>query len=114
MKKEYSLFYIPEKIDFEVFSKDITPEEMENGKMEFRTEITEDELELQIVLNKEEHEVAYVFGFPQAAAYNPELSEDIYKLLELKQIVLITEDGARYTFVLEQKNIEDIKSFMGV
>lgn len=114
MKKEYSLFYIPEKVDFEVFSKDISPDDLETGEMEFRTELTEDELELQIVLKKKDQDIAYTFGFPQAAAYNPELSEDIYKILDLKQIVLVTEDHARYTFSLEQKNIEDIRFFMGL
>ena len=112
--KKYSLFYVPEKPEFEIFSKDITPELVLEKEVDFDTEITKDELELQIILNGGKEREVYAFGFPQIAAFNPELSEDLYKLLELKQVVLLTNDGARYTFELKEKNIEDIKRFMGL
>lgn len=114
MKKSYSLFYVPEKPDFEIFSKEINQEAFMESSVEFKTEITEDELELQIVLKKDEDEKIVAFGFPQMAAYNPELSEDLYKILELKQVVLVVNDGEKYTFELKEENIEDIKKFMGL
>ncbi len=114
MNKKYNLFYVPEKPDFEVFSKDLTPDIINDGVIEFDTEVTDDELELQIILKKDNKEEIFAFGFPQIAAYNPELSEDLYKILDLKQIVLLLSDGARYTFELEEKNIADIKGFMGL
>lgn len=112
MKKRYNLFYVPEKPDFEVFSKDLTPEVVGEGLLEFNTEVAEDELELHIILKKGEEAEIFAFGFPEVAAYNPELAEDLYKLLDLKQIVLLMNDGAKYTFELSEKNINDIKSFM--
>ncbi len=114
MKKRYNLFYIPEKPDFELFSKELTSETITDGILEFNTEVTEDELELHIVLKKDGEEEIFAFGFPQIAAFNPELSEDLYKILDLKQVVLVIEDGARYTFELDEKNISDIKGFMGL
>lgn len=114
MKKRYNLFYVPEKPDFQVYSKDLTPDIIGDGLLEFNTEITEDELELHIILKKEGKDEIFAFGFPQIAAYNPELAEDLYKILDLKQIVLLLEDGARYTFELDNKNIKDIKEFMGL
>lgn len=114
MKKKYNLFYVPEKPDFELFSKDLTPDFISEGTLEFDTEVTEDELELHIILKRGEEKEIFAFGFPQIAAYNPELSEDLYKILDLKQVVLIIEDGARYTFELDEKNIGDIKGFMGL
>ncbi len=97
MKKRYNLFYVPEKPDFELFSKELTSETITDGILEFNTEVTEDELELHIVLKKDGEEEIFAFGFPQIAAFNPELSEDLYKILDLKQVVLVIEDGARYT-----------------
>jgi hypothetical protein len=114
MKKRYNLFYVPEKPDFELFSKELTSETITDGILEFNTEVTEDELELHIVLKKDGEEEIFAFGFPQIAAFNPELSEDLYKILDLKQVVLVIEDGARYTFELDEKNISDIKGFMGL
>lgn len=112
MKKRYNLFYVPEKADFEIFSKDLTPDMLEEGALEFDTEITEDELELQLIVNKDGEKEIFAFGFPQIAAFNPELSEDLYKLLDLKQVVLLVDDEARYTFELLEKNINDIRTFM--
>lgn len=114
MKKRYNLFYVPEKPDFEVYSKDLTPDVIAEGLLEFNTEVTEDELELHIILKKEGEEEIFAFGFPQVAAYNPELAEDLYKILDLKQVVLVMEDGARFTFELDDKNIKDIKEFMSL
>lgn len=114
MKKRYNLFYIPEKPDFELFSKELTPDIVTDGILEFNTEVTEDELELHIVLKKDGEDQVFAFGFPQIAAFNPELSEDLYKILDLKQVVLVIEEGARYTFELDEKNIADIKGFMGL
>ncbi|MDD4343549.1 MAG: hypothetical protein PHH19_04185 [Eubacteriales bacterium] len=114
MKKRYNLFYVPEKPDFELFSKELTPDIVTDGILEFNTEVTEDELELHIVLKKDGEDQVFAFGFPQIAAFNPELSEDLYKILDLKQVVLVIEEGARYTFELDEKNIADIKGFMGL
>jgi len=114
MKKRYNLFYVPEKPDFELFSKELTPDIVTDGILEFNTEVTEDELELHIVLKKDGEDQVFAFGFPQIAAFNPELSEDLYKILDLKQVVLVIEEGARYTFELDDKNIADIKGFMGL
>jgi hypothetical protein len=114
MKKRYNLFYVPEKPDFELFSKELTPDIVTDGILEFNTEVTEDELELHIVLKKDGEDQVFAFGFPQIAAFNPELSEDLYKILDLKQVVLVIEEGARYTFELDEKNITDIKGFMGL
>ncbi len=114
MEKRYNLFYVPEKPDFELFSKELTPDVITDGILEFNTEVTEDELELHIVLKKDGEGRIFAFGFPQIAAFNPELSEDLYKILDLKQVVLVIEDGARYTFELDEKNIADIKGFMGL
>ena len=114
MKKRYNLFYVPEKPDFELFSKELTPDIVTDGILEFNTEVTEDELELHIVLKKDGEDQVFAFRFPQIAAFNPELSEDLYKILDLKQVVLVIEEGARYTFELDEKNIADIKGFMGL
>lgn len=114
MEKRYNLFYVPEKPDFEIFSKELTPDMISEGVLEFDTEVTEDELELHLILKRGGKEQIFAFGFPQIAAFNPELSEDLYKILDLKQVVLVMEDGARYTFELEEKNISDIKGFMGL
>ena len=57
MKKRYNLFYVPEKPDFELFSKELTPDIVTDGILEFNTEVTEDELELHIVLKKDGEEL---------------------------------------------------------
>jgi hypothetical protein len=113
MEKRYNLFYVPEKPDFEIFSKELTPDMISEGVLEFDTEVTEDELELHLILKREGKEEIFAFGFPQIAAFNPELSEDLYKILDLKQVVLVMEDGARYTLSWKRKTSQILKDLWG-
>ena len=112
MNKKYNLFYHPETTDFEIFMKHEDEAEILAGDLEFRTEVTADELELQLVSTGKEGSRVLAFGFPQVAAFNPELSSDLYKIMELQQVVLVTEKNGRYTFRLTPEDLANIKTFM--
>lgn len=113
MKKSYNLFYVPEKPDFEIFSRDLTMDMLAEGNLEFDTEKTEDEFELHLILKSKGEKEIFAYGFPDISPYIQELLDDLNKLLDLKQVVLVVGDEARYTFELSEKSIKELREFIG-
>lgn len=120
MKKEYSLFYRPEKENFEMYYEG-TPDEFDmisKTKLDLETEITVDELEIIVNLYSKDERIfkKTVFGFPKQAAFNPELSADIKLIHDKGKIeffyTINKSDVFKKEFTLKERDMDNLLTFL--